>query len=53
VARRRPPLHDLGLDGMDGIGHVLRSLLAEADLLIAVDGYLTLAALKPEALMRA
>jgi lactate 2-monooxygenase len=38
---------------VDGIVHVLRCLLAEADLLMAVDGYPTLADLKPEALMRA
>ena len=32
--------------------HVLRCLLAEADLLMAVDGYPTIADLTPEALMR-
>jgi lactate 2-monooxygenase len=36
----------------DGIVHVLRSLLAEADLSMAVDGYPTLADLELEALMR-
>jgi lactate 2-monooxygenase len=48
----RPYAYGLALDGVDGIVHVLRSLLAEADLLMAVDGYPTLADLKPEALMR-
>lgn len=33
--------------------HVLRSLLAEIDLLMAVDGYPTLADLTPDALHRA
>ena len=33
----------LALGGEDGIVHVLRSLLAEADLLMAVDGYPTVA----------
>jgi len=32
--------------------HVLRSLLAEADLIMAVDGYPTLNDLSPEALRR-
>jgi len=32
--------------------HVLRSLLAEADLIMAVDGYPTLKDLVPEALRR-
>jgi lactate 2-monooxygenase len=32
--------------------HVLRSILAEADLLMAVDGYPTLADLTPAALQR-
>ena len=36
----------------DGIVHVLRALLAEADLLMAVDGYPTLADLRPDALQR-
>jgi lactate 2-monooxygenase len=48
----RPYAYGLALDGVDGIVHVLRCLLAEADLLMAVDGYPTLADLKPEALMR-
>ncbi|MET8689281.1 alpha-hydroxy-acid oxidizing protein [Streptomyces sp. NPDC004732] len=46
----RPYAYGLGIGGADGVTHVLRSLLAEADLLMAVDGYPTLADLTPEAL---
>jgi lactate 2-monooxygenase len=35
----RPYAYGLALGGTDGIVHVLRSLLAEADLLMAVDGF--------------
>ena len=48
----RPYAYGLALDGVDGIVHVLRCLLAEADLLMAVDGYPTRADLKSEALQR-
>ena len=48
----RPYAYGLALDGVDEIVHVLRCLLAEADLLMAVDGYPSLADLTPEALMR-
>jgi lactate 2-monooxygenase len=48
----RPYAYGLALGGVDGIVHVLRCLLAEADLLMAVDGYPTLADLKPETLKR-
>jgi len=48
----RPYAYGLALDGEDGVVHVLRCLLAEADLLIAVDGYPTLGDLGPGALMR-
>ncbi|MFE6689775.1 lactate 2-monooxygenase [Streptomyces sp. NPDC057743] len=48
----RPYAYGLALGGADGIVHVLRSLLAEADLLMAVDGYPTLADLTPDALRR-
>ncbi|MFF8657133.1 alpha-hydroxy-acid oxidizing protein [Streptomyces huasconensis] len=48
----RPYVYGLGMGGTDGVTHVLRSLLAEADLLMAVDGYPTLADLTPEALQR-
>ena len=48
----RPYAYGLALGGEDGIVHVLRCLLAEADLLMAVDGYPRLADLNPRALMR-
>ena len=48
----RPYAYGLALGGVDGLVHVLRCILAEADLLMAVDGYPTLAALKPSALRR-
>jgi lactate 2-monooxygenase len=48
----RPYTWGLALDGSDGIVHVLRCLLAEADLLMAVDGYPTIASLEPSALIR-
>ena len=35
----RPYSYGLALDGADGAAHVLRCLLAEADLLMAVNGY--------------
>jgi lactate 2-monooxygenase len=47
----RPYAYGLAVGGEDGIVHVLRSLLAEADLLMAVDGYASLADLTPEALV--
>lgn len=46
----RPYAYGLAVGGEDGIVHVLRSLLAEADLLMAIDGYPTLADLTSEAL---
>jgi lactate 2-monooxygenase len=48
----RPYAYGLALDGTDGIVHVLRSLLAEADLVMAVDGYPTLADFTPDTLRR-
>ena len=42
----RPYAYGLALDGTDGVVHVLRSILAEADLLMAVDGFPTIAALR-------
>jgi lactate 2-monooxygenase len=48
----RPYSWGLALDGTDGVVHVLRCLLAEADLLMAIDGYPTIADLQPSALMR-
>ncbi|NKY42495.1 lactate 2-monooxygenase [Nocardia cerradoensis] len=46
----RPYAYGLALGGADGIVHVLRTLLAETDLIMAVDGYPTLKDLTPEAL---
>ncbi len=48
----RPYAYGLALAGIDGIGHVLRTMLAEADLIMAVDGYPTLKDLTPETLRR-
>ncbi len=52
VAIGRPYAYGLALGGVAGLVHVLRSLLAEADLIMAVDGYPTLDSLTPEALSR-
>jgi lactate 2-monooxygenase len=46
----RPYCYGLALDGVDGIVHVLRSILAEADLLMAIDGYPTIADLRNAAI---
>ncbi len=46
----RPYVYGLALGGANGIVHVLRSVLAEADLTMAVDGYPTLADLNPQCL---
>lgn len=43
----RPYAYGLALGGIDGVIHVLRSLLAEAELLMAVDGYPSRADLTP------
>jgi lactate 2-monooxygenase len=48
----RPYAYGAALAGTDGIVHVLRSILAEADLIMAVDGYPTLKDLNPAALRR-
>ncbi len=48
----RPYAYGLAVGGVDGIVHVLRSLLAEADLIMAVDGYASLKDLTPDALRR-
>ncbi|MCA1219321.1 alpha-hydroxy-acid oxidizing protein [Streptomyces sp. 8L] len=48
----RPYAYGLALGGTDGVVHVLRTLLAEADLIMAVDGYPSLADLTPDALRR-
>ncbi|EWM18252.1 lactate 2-monooxygenase [Kutzneria sp. 744] len=46
----RPYAYGMALAGAGGVVHVLRSLLAEADLLMAVDGYQALADLTPDSL---
>jgi isopentenyl diphosphate isomerase/L-lactate dehydrogenase-like FMN-dependent dehydrogenase len=46
----RPYAYGLAIGGTAGVVHVLRSILAEADLIMAVDGYPTLGDLTPEAL---
>ncbi|MCP2274570.1 lactate 2-monooxygenase [Nocardia amikacinitolerans] len=48
----RPYTYGLALGGADGIVHVLRALLAEADLIMAVDGYRDLGELTRDALRR-
>ena len=48
----RPYAWGLAIGGVDGIVHVLRSLLAEADLIVAVDGYPSLGDLTPDAQRR-
>ena len=45
-------MYGAALGGTDGIVHVLRTILAEADLLMAVDGYPTLADLGRDAIRR-
>jgi lactate 2-monooxygenase len=52
VAVGRPYAYGLAIGGADGIVHVLRSILAEADLIMAVDGYPTLADLTRDTLRR-
>ena len=52
VAIGRPYAYGLALGGTAGLVHVLRSLLAEADLIMAVDGYPDLASLTPDTLRR-
>jgi lactate 2-monooxygenase len=48
----RPYAYGLAAGGQAGVEHVLRCLLAELDLTMAIDGYATLADLTPEALRR-
>src|ERR1700760_1856495 len=42
----RPYVYGLALDGADGAAHVLKCLLAEADLMMAVNGWPTIAAVR-------
>ena len=48
----RPYAYGLALGGVDGVVHVLRTMLAEADLIMAVDGYVALKDLTPDTLRR-
>ena len=48
----RPYAYGMALGGADGVAHVLKSILAEADLLMAVDGYPTIADLRAAGLTR-
>lgn len=48
----RPYSYGLALGGTEGAVHVLRSLLAEADLLMAVDGFPDIAALRAAGAVR-
>jgi lactate 2-monooxygenase len=48
----RPYAYGLAIGGTAGITHVLRTILAEADLIMAVDGYPRLADLTPQTLRR-
>lgn len=48
----RPYLYGLALDGAAGCAHVLRSILAEADLLMAVNGMPDLAAVRAAGVKR-
>ena len=45
----RPYVYGLAIGGAEGVRHVLRCMLAEADLLMAIDGYPALKDLVPEA----
>jgi lactate 2-monooxygenase len=48
----RPYIYGLGIGGEDGVRHVLRSLLAELDLTLALSGCASLADVGPELLTR-
>jgi len=48
----RPYVYGLALEGTNGIVHVLRALLGEADLIMAVDGYPTLKDLRVDGAIR-
>jgi len=48
----RPYSYGLALGGAEGAAHVLKSILAEADLLMAVNGYPTLKAVRAEGARR-
>ena len=46
----RPYVHGLALGGEDGVRHVLRCLLADLDLTLALTGHRSLAELTPDLL---
>jgi lactate 2-monooxygenase len=48
----RPYAYGLALGGTDGVVHVLRSILAEADLIMATDGYPSIVSLTRDSLRR-
>ena len=48
----RPYSYGLALDGAEGAAHVLRCILAEADLMMAVNGYPTIAAVRAAGAVR-
>jgi lactate 2-monooxygenase len=48
----RPYTYGLALDGAEGAAHVLRCILAEADLLMAVNGYPTIDAVRAAGAVR-
>ena len=48
----RPYLYGLALDGAEGAAHVLKCILAEADLLMAVNGYPTLTTVRDAGVRR-
>jgi len=52
VGLGRPYYYGLALDGADGAAHVLRSVLAEMDLLMAVNGYPTVEAVRAAGAVR-
>jgi L-lactate dehydrogenase (cytochrome) len=49
----RPYAYGLALGGRDGVRHVVRSLLADLDLTMALSGHRGLSELTPESLTRA
>jgi lactate 2-monooxygenase len=52
VAVGRPYAYGLAVGGQEGVEHVLRCLLAETELTMAIDGYPSVAALSRDALRR-
>jgi lactate 2-monooxygenase len=52
VAVGRPYAYGLAVGGQEGIEHVVRCLLAETDLTLAIDGYASLSGVGREALRR-